>query len=160
MEIKTFFNVMLKLFGIYYIIQGIMTLPQFIALITMFSIGAPNFLPMLGTLFVSTAFYIFIGVFLILKTGKITGWVIADQEETVDIHLSTIMSIALIVLGGFMIVNEVPDLIIKLTNKYTKPEANLEDVSLFAAILKIGIGYLLVAYNNKIVRWIENRSNK
>lgn len=160
MRVKSLFDLLLKLLGIYYIIQGIMTGPQFIALIAMSSFKLPNFYPLLGSLSATAVFYVLIGAFLISQTHRITSRVIKDNDETVDIHIPTILSVALIVLGGLMIVNEVPNFIIQLTNKYAMPQVNPQDGYWLASVLKIGIGFLLVAYNNRIVRWVESRNKE
>lgn len=161
MNVKSFFGLMLKLLGIYYVIQGIMVLPQFVTLMGMATLKLPNFNPMFFGLFVSLLFYVFIGIFLIVKTDKITGWVIKENGDTVDIHMATILSVALIVIGGLMIVNEVPVLIVQLINKLSpSPVNNIQQGYWLASVVKIGIGYLLVAYNNRIVAWVESRSKK
>lgn len=157
MKAKLFFDLALKLFGIYYFVNAFTSIPQLIAYFGMAAF-APNWFQFQGSgvlsVVITILFYMLVGYVFVFKSEKITRLVIKDDSETVDVQFNLILSVALIVTGCLMVINNAPLFLMKMFNQVQ----NSETSPLLLSVIKIAIGCLLVYYNNDIVRWLEKRS--
>lgn len=170
MTARSLFNIILKVLGLFFVRDFLAVVPQFLSLISMFVnfSGGSAISPFVAS-FLSIAAYGLIAYALIFKTE----WVIEklrledgfDQEVfSLNMHRSTILSIAVIIIGGLMVLNALPALIRQLflyfqykrqqsgfINTYPEPDNTM----LFLGLAEILIGLLLLGHQRKIVAYIE-----
>lgn len=105
MKTSSFFNVSVKLFGIYFYVQALLDVPIWIASFTVpFSF---LFLVILAKPFL----YVLFGWILTTYSQRITDRLIGQEEDcTIDMPALSVISIALIFLGGWLAVNAVTGL--------------------------------------------------
>ncbi len=85
------------------------------------------------------------GVLLLVKSEKITNLVIKeDTEYPVNVPTTTILSIAFVVMGGLLVINECENFIKLLGNKLLAPQFNMETFHFMASLVKILVGVWLV----------------
>ena len=165
---RNIFNVILKVLGLLFIDDILAISVQLISAVLYFSKSdtsqriwtVTTTLMMLAVYVITTYFLIFKSTFLIdkLKLGK--GF---NQDIIpLNIHRSTVLSISIIVIGGLIIVNEIPNLCRQLFSYYqekrmtygqTKPTISYSVL----ATSKIIIGLLLLTNQKHIVNFIERK---
>ena len=115
-------------------------------------------------LFIIVAIYAFFAWLLIIKSNWLIGVLRIEKGFDQDviplsIHRSTILSIAIIVIGGYMVAEEVPNLCRQLVVYYREKEAyTMNTVSISYSVLsgiKIAIGLSLMRLQRPIVNLIE-----
>ena len=114
MTIKTFWTIFLKIFGLYLIWQVISLLPSFISWIKFVSSDDSRAYPeTIALLCLILGFFILVIRYSIFKTE----WVInklkldegfSDKNIEINIHRSSLLSIAIIVLGGLLLADGLP----------------------------------------------------
>ncbi len=169
---RSLFNIIIKVLGIFLIKDILVTIPQLPASLSFFASEDTRpealwtLLGVAGVLFVEIA----ICYWLIFKTDRIITILKLDRgfdQETIPInmHRSTILKIAIIVIGGYLLVNEIPNFcwqIIsyfqekRMTYGVTKPKIQYAVI----AGVKIVIGILLIAEQKLIVNLIERQRKK
>lgn len=172
---RNLFNVILKIFGLFFLREIIYIIPQLISSIPYFAkaddFGGEQFstgdiLPFIVT-FIAIAFYIFIIYQLLFNTNKIIQKLKLDQgfnqqEFTFNISTSLILTISLIVIGGIILTNEIPSFCRNifsffqeknLTHGMIKPNYSY----LIVSGVKILIGLLIIGERNRIVAFVEKR---
>jgi hypothetical protein len=111
-----------------------------------------------------------VSYYLIFKSELIIDKLQLDKgfdEGTIQLnmHRSTILSISIIVIGGLIVADEIPNLCrllfgyfqeMRMTKGQTTPAISY---AVFAAV-KIVIGLLLIGNQKDIVNYIENRRKK
>jgi len=175
---KNLFNIILKIFGLFFLRKIIYIIPQLISAIPSFEKaddfgggqpGSMEILPLMVTL-IAIAFYIFIIYQLLFKTNKIIDKLKLDQgfnqqEFSFNISTSLILTISLIVIGGVILTNEIPDFCRNIflyfqeknfTHGMTKPNYSYIVVS----GVKIIIGLLIIGERKRIVEFVERRQDK
>ena len=175
---RNLFNIILKLFGLFFIREIVIIIPQLISSISYFtksdsfgdgqfnSYGILSFILTLAII----AFYFFIIYQLLFKTNKIVDKLRLDQgfnqeEFSFNISTSLVLTIALIVTGAVILTNEIPNLcknifayfqVTSLTHGMTKPDYSYIIIS----AVKIIIGLLLLGERKRIVEFMESRQSK
>ena len=175
---RNLFNIILKIFGLFFLREIVFIIPQLISSISYFtksdSAGDVQFSSK-GMIFfiltlVSIAFYFFIIYQLLFKTNKIVDNLKLDQgfnqeEFSFNISTSLVLTIALIVTGGVILTNEIPNLCKNifayfqeksLTHGMTKPNFSYTIIS----AVKIIIGLLLLGERKRVVEFVERRQSK
>ena len=169
---RSLFNIILKILGLFFIKNILAIIPQLIS-ITLFmkssDKGAEGIGILISNLFV-LLIYGLIAYFLVFKTDLIINKLKLDKgfdQELIPInmHHSTILSISIIVIGGLILADEIPNLSRqlfayfqekRLTYGLTSP--NISYIILAAA--KIVIGFLLISNQRQIVNYIEYKRRK
>jgi hypothetical protein len=164
MNLKGLLIVILKILAIYTIVQGLLYFPQILNAFGSISRYSSFWMAIfyLIEVLLTVSLYIFIGLFLIYRTDWIVDKIIREKKleedfTTFKIHRSVVLSIAIIIIGGLILVNEIPNFIRQLYNYYLSPDdhrAFRYDYQI-SSFIKILIGLYLVYYNNLIVAWIE-----
>ena len=166
MNLKGLFTVLIKIMAIYIMVQGILLFPQILnalSYITQDSIFWTAIVYLIEILLI-ISLDIIIGLFLIFRTDWLVNKIIREDKLeaeiiTFKIHRSIILTIAVIVIGGLTIVNELPNLFRQIYN--LKIESGISGVTnyefVIISLVKILIGLYLVYYNNLIVVWIEKQ---
>ncbi len=175
---RNLFNIILKIFGLFFLREIVLIIPQLISSISYFTksdtYGNGQFssdgLSILILTLLSIAFYFFIIYQLIFNTNKIVDTLKLDQgfnqaEFSFNISMSFVLTIALIVIGGVILTNEIPNLCKSifayfqektLTHGMTKPNYSYIIIS----TIKIIIGLLLLGERKRIVEFVESRQSK
>ena len=175
---RKLFNIILKIFGLFFFREILNAIPQVISpIVQFFSISDLG--PIIATFIVSLlilAFYTFLVFQLLFKTNKIIDALKLDQgfaemdlsledKERVPLTLSSksIFTIALIVIGGVILINEIPNfcrqvyLYVDQANfrfTTTKPDFSY----IIFSVAKILIALLIIGERNRIIEFIENRN--
>jgi hypothetical protein len=167
---RSLFNIILKIFGLCYLKDIIETVPQFISTIP-FMFKPDSFDPNEGiAIFIGTtiilAFYIFVTYLLFFKTNTLIDKLKLDrgftQEEfSFQIFKADILTIGLIVIGGMILANEIPNFCKALyqyiqersIQRYSGNKPNFS----YAIIpgVKIILGLLILGERKRIVEFAE-----
>ena len=167
---RSLFNVILKVLGIFFIKDALIFLAQVFSQIFYKSsndIRAEN-INFVNLISVILVFVVCVGIIylLIFKTGFIIDTLKLDQGFNQDLiplnlHRSLILSIAIIVIGGLILVDEIPNFINQLHFYFEEKNITYGNVgskvvaySILSAS-KIFIAFLLIIYQKQIVNFIE-----
>lgn len=165
---RDLFNIILKILGIFFIKDILATVPQLLSIslyLTKPDVSGAVF-TLVATILM-LLIYILISYYLVFKTNFIIDKLKLDQgfdEATIslNIHRSTILSISIIVIGGLMVADEIPNLCRQLfayfqekrmTYGQTHPSLSYSVL----AVAKIVIGLLLIGNQRQIVNFIERK---
>ena len=166
MIIETLWKTIIKLFGIWFLIESLSVIPQFTQTISYIN-GELNVaaliyvvLFLIGSLIV----YVIIVRFFLFKTEWIIEKLRLNQnyaEEKIDINIksSTVITIAIIIIGGMTLLDSIPRLLSQIF-EFLQQKMLVKDYPKFSWIilqlLKSIIGYLLVTKSKLITKYIEN----
>jgi hypothetical protein len=177
---QSLFNIILKILGILFIKEIFIFLPQLVWLIPQANgngSGYDRSNDIIQSVIVVILTIIVIGpiiYFLIFKTeyliNKLKLYKGFNQEFIpLNMHRSSILSISIIVIGGLILVNELPHLFEQLFNYIEEKSlwkgAKVPGVSyIFLEASKVFVGLLLIIYQKHIVNFIEykqrNKANE
>jgi hypothetical protein len=168
MTIRSLFNIVLKIFGLYLFLTFLMMLSQIIyALVEIFIMKILFWEAVIPPLLVGLVYGI--GAFLLMfKTDfliKIFRLEKGFDQEIIplNIHRSTVMSIAVIIIGGWLLVNETPELVRHAIEYYLEKKKAAGDVSsrttidIVVSVVKVIIGFFMTSGQRQIVNLIEKR---
>ena len=166
---RTLFNIILKILGVFFIKDFFATIPQLLSVI-LFLTKSDTVTEAVWTLVTTSLILLAYGLvsyYLVFKTELVIDKLKLDKgfdQETIPlkIHRSTILSISLIVVGGLLVVDEIPNFCRQLffyfqekrmTYGQTYPNVAYSVIS----GVKIIIGLFLMAGQRKIVNLIERQ---
>ncbi len=175
---RKLFNIILKIFGLFFLREILNAIPQVISPIVQF-FAISEIGPIIATFIVSLlilAFYTFLVFQLLFKTNKIIDALKLDQgfaemdlsieeKEKVPVDLSSksIYITALIVIGGVILIDEIPNLC-RQVYLYVD-QANFRFASakpdfsyIIFSIAKILIALLIIGERIRIIEFLENRN--
>lgn len=175
---KNLFNIILKIFGLFFLREIIYIIPQLISSIPYFTqpdgfsadkFSSGEIVPLILTL-IAIVFYVFIIYQLLFNTNKIIVKLRLDKglnQEEFSFNISTpmILTISLILLGGIILTNEIPDFCSgifsyfqekNITRGITKPNYSYIVIS----GVRILIGLLIIGERKRIVELILKRDIK
>jgi hypothetical protein len=166
---RTLFNIILKILGIFFIKDILTILPQLLSTIlylTKVDTVGEAIWTLITTMLILLV-YVFISYFLIFKSDLIIDKLKLDtgfDQETIplNIHRSTILSISIIVIGGLILADEIPNLCRQLfayfqEKRMTYGQTNPNISYSVLAGAKIVIGLLLIGNQRQIVNFIEHK---
>lgn len=172
MTVKSLFSIILKVLGIFFIKDIITSIIQTFSFVIMFGNHSQesdaDFKVILLMVFI-TLIYGFAAWLLIFKSDMLIAKLrIANgfDEEVIplNMHRSTILSISIIVIGGYMVVDEIPNLCRQLFSYYQQKNIlssiNPSVFNLVLEAVKITIGLLLMGFQRPIVNLIERKRKK
>lgn len=167
MTTRSLFNIILKILGIFFIKDILATLPQLLSIflyLTKDDTAGESIWTLVITILILLA-YGLVSYYLIFKSNLIIDKLKLDQgydQETIplNVHCSTILSISIIVIGGLIIADEIPNLCRQLFaffqgKRMTYGQNNPSISYSVLAGAKIVIGLLLVSNQRQIVNFIE-----
>jgi signal transduction histidine kinase len=172
MTLTTFWKIFLKIFALYLIWQILVFVPSLISTIT-YSNGQDS-----KSIFYIVTFFVFIGLFFyfiidycLFQTDKVINKLrltkgFTDEKLEINIHRSSLLTIAVIVLGGLMLANSLPSLIsnmlfyVERNDASTKFRDNPATRYVIVDFLKVVIGYFMLADSRLIVNFIERKRKK
>jgi Na+(H+)/acetate symporter ActP len=171
MTTRSLFNIILKILGIFFIKDILATIPQLLSITLYFK--EPDVSGAVWTLITTMLVLLVYGLvsyFLIFKSELIIDKLKLDKgfdQETIplNIHRSTILSISIIVIGGLIVADEIPNLCRQLfayfqEKRMTYGQTNPSISYSVLAAAKIVIGLLLIGNQRQIVNFIENKRKK
>jgi hypothetical protein len=173
---RTLFTILTKLFGLSVLIDALTSIPQLLGTASMVGVGYsvdPSVSIIIGIVVIAIVITLYIIVIRIclFKTDSIINRLSLDKhfkEDKFEINVdsSTILPIAIIVVGGLICVDALPalcrqtltyvDQIRMLGKDFQNPYLGW---TVFYAV-KFLIGYLLISNNRKLTNWIEARQKK
>lgn len=169
MTTRSLFNIILKILGIFFIKDILATVPQLFSSI-FYLTKADTIVESIWILVTSILIlfvYGLISFFLIFKSNLIIDKLKLDKgfdQDTIplNIHRSTVLSISIIVIGGLILTDEIPNLCRqlfayfqekRLTYGYTNPSISYSVL----AGAKVVLGLLLISNQKQIVNFIERK---
>jgi hypothetical protein len=175
MTIKTFWTILLKFFGLWFLFISLGVMFQILSMFLLVAKNSPSpdvkkSLLAIGMVLVVSLTIILILWLLIFKTNwvieklKLTKGFTEDRLE-LTMEWSTILTIATIVIGGVVFIDSFP-LLVKQSLSFVqqgKPfRNNLESVWIVLYLVKTVLGYLLMTNSRFVVSFIgrQNRYNK
>lgn len=163
MNLKSLFTVILKIFGVYMFVQGMISLLNVFASLIYLVRDADQLQLNLLVLsqFIYVVFTILISRLAIVKTDWLISKILNDEQLEADfttfkVHRSVVLTIAVIVIGGLTFINEIPRLLTVLYDYKLKSNISTGDISIIiASVAKIAIALFLILKNRLVVNWIE-----
>ena len=172
MSAKQFFNIVLKIFGLFFLREILNTVPQLITAILMV-FKPEEFLEGLVIFFsgcIVLAFYIVLTYQLIFKTPRIVNRLkldrdFNDQVFEFKVPKADVLTISLIVIAGIILVNQIPYLIKEIfevvqVKRFSLGENKIDYSYIIIAIVKIIIAALFIGERVRIVDFILTRQAK
>jgi hypothetical protein len=170
MTVKSLFSIILKVLGLFFIKDFLALIPQLLAsllFLTDNEMRLEAVWSLLSTALIIVVYW-FVCYYLIFKTDQIISVLQLDKgfdTETIplNIHRATILSIAIIVIGGYLVIDELPNFCHlvylyfqenRMTHGLTQPTSGYFILS----GVKIVIGIILMVGQRQIVNLIELKS--
>ena len=170
---NTFFTFFLRIFGLYLIWQTLTLVPSVFSTLIYYG-STPDSSGAFST--VSAIVFIILFFIAILRYCIFkTDWIIeklrltkglAEEKIDINLHRSSLLSIAIIVLGGLMLADGLPLLTfniieyIQANSTYQTFSQNRFSPYIVSNLLKVIIGYFMVADSRLVVNFIERRKRK
>lgn len=155
MKKSDIYEITIKVLGVYLLVSNLSKIPGFFTFLKSFSaISAADHANEQMNLFwlniINFIFLLALSVFLIAGTKLITRLITDTTDRQEDVKLfaesKVIYEIALIIIGGLLIVNTVPDLLYRLYNLSSGTDQN----AIMSSVAKILVGILTVAFGKRI----------
>jgi hypothetical protein len=166
---KTLFNIVLKVFGLFFLKDIFFVVIQLLP--TVFYLLKPGMesqgLIQIAIYCIYLVIYGLLAYYLIMKSELIIEKRKLDQDFgqepfQLNIHRSTVLSISVIVVGGLLILDGIPSFLGQLSNyyqetrdKYGKADPNITYI--IVSLSKIIIGFLIIAEKRWVVNFIEKK---
>jgi hypothetical protein len=168
---RSLFNIILKILGIFFIKSFLELIPYILSSVP-FIVREDTRTEGIWTLLSSLCIlmvYWFMFYYLIFKTELIIDQLKLDKgfdQETIplNIHRSIILSICCIVIGGYLVVSEIPELCYRtylyfMQRRLSYGETPFAD-NLIYSVVKVALGIILMLMQRQIVNFIELRRKK
>jgi|SRR5450432_540332 hypothetical protein len=166
---RNLFNIVLKILGLFFIRDLFMSLPQLLSVILYFKTGQTE--EALWTL-ISSAIVIAVEIYICYYLIFRSEWIMDklkltdgfDQEAIpLNIHRSTVLSISVIVIGGLMLTDEIPNLCRRVFSYFQQRRLNYSEYSketpyIVLSIVKIILALLILSENRRIVSLILRKT--
>ena len=169
---RTLFNVILKILGIFFIKDLLAVIPQLLSVI-LYLMEADTVAEAIWTLVSSLLMLFIYGLvvfYLVFKPNLIIDKLKLEEGFSQDIiplniHRSTVLSISIIVIGGLLVADEIPNLCRQLYSYFqekrlTFGQTNPKLMHSIVSGVKIVIGIGLMASQRQIVNLIERQRKK
>jgi len=167
MKVKTFWSILLKVIGLFLIMKGVTVLIYSFSTLLMISSTVRQGMIGFALVFVLIVLiYLFILWLFVFKTS----WLIdklhlvrgfeEDKVET-NIQLTNILSVAIIVIGGIMLIQSLPQLCQQIFTFFQMKDILKESQTIGLIILyflQTCLGYLLMTNSKKITTLINKRA--
>ncbi|MFB9840770.1 hypothetical protein [Mucilaginibacter ginsenosidivorans] len=173
---RSLFAIIIKIIGFYLLLGAVVSIPQTITALfsfkSQFGYGSADDILTMGFFLVfSVSFHLAVMYYCIFKTEWIIDKLQLDQnfsEEKFEfsIHRSTVLRIAVIVIGGVMIADSLPLLckqvfvFIRFNRTGADLKQNPETVWMIFYFVKFSAGFVLLSSSRPIVNFIELKRKK
>ena len=170
MQIKTFWQILIKIMGMWLLFSCISILPQFFSTLSFDNgnLNLNNLLLLWLGLFGAILIYILIIRLFLFKTDWIIKILKLEKnftEERIDLNIpkNTTITIAIIIIGGLILIESLPNFCSRLFNFFQQKKL-LKDYSdtswLIYYFIKTIIGYLLLTNGKNITKYLLKESNE
>lgn len=173
MEVRTLWQVIIKGLGVWFTAQALFySVPQFFMLFYTLGedytyVNNDGFSVEFGAIVIVLLTYLFLFWLLVFKTDWIISKLkLAESSEArieLDMKSSTILSVAVIIIGGFVFFEGLVVLVRQATDFFAH-KINFKDYGqmpmLVFDVVRIVIGYLLITKSKVVVTFIESESGK
>lgn len=170
MKVKTFWSIVLKILGIYIVLGSISIFPQFFSSVYyIFQNDSSNdTIEILFFSFMILGLYVFILWLFVYQTSWLIDKLKLEkgfEEEQINLNIkeSTILNIAIIIIGGLMLVESLP-IFCKSIFQFFQQKSLFKDYPdtgwIIAYFLKAIIGYLLMTNSKYFVCKIQKQNSK
>lgn len=170
MTVSSLFNMVLKIIGLLFVRDFLISLPQFLSLISTTIRYGEGLSPIIAA-FLSVGLYAVLAYCLLFRTPMVfelfqlnKGF--GQQEISMNMHRSSVLNIAIVVIGALIIVDAVPLLVRQLVLyfEYRRSRGGIlssmsdPDYSLIVMyVVQTIIGLLLLGYSRLLVNYLEIR---
>lgn len=177
---RSLFNIIIKVFALFFLREIINLATQLfseITYLTSFDNPPGTILPLVLTVLL-LVFYVFLIFQLLFKTNYFIDKLKLDQgfdehefsfdtqnKFSINISTTSVLTIALIVIGGVTLINEIPNFF-RSIYLYLGEERSFRDGTksnatyAIVSATKIIIGLLIIGERNRIIEFVEKRQNK
>lgn len=167
MEIKTFWNIVLKAIGLFLLLNSTYTFPQIaVTLMTsQFVEGWKTLIPELVFGIITLFAYILLAYLFLFKTSLLVSKLGLEKhfsENRIDITVSTntVLKIIVILIGGTVLIDSIPNLVREVFQFIQQKELirNYPNLTwLIFHFIKTLIGYLLMTNSEVLVKLIDKQ---
>lgn len=169
MSIRSFWTIFIKIVGIWLVFSSLTVVPQaiFTLLTSYFPDSREGLLMLLvPVVLLTVGIYIYILTIFVFKTS----WFIdklkldkgfADERLDLNIHRSTVLSVAVIVIGGVLFLDSLPlflRLFFKEIQQHNITGEQFESEWVIFYFVKTMLGYIVMIKNKEIVRRIDKEA--
>lgn len=168
MQIKTFWKILIKIIGLWILLSCVSMIPQFLSTLSFTNgdLNTKTLMILWAVLLVAIIVYILVIRLFLFKTDWLIEKLKLEKnftEERIDLNMksSTILTIAIIVMGGLILVESLPSFGSRLFDFYQQKNILREyhETSwLIYYFIKIIIGYLLLTNAKKLASLIEKKA--
>jgi len=167
MKIRTFWLILLKIVGFFLAIQGVQIVIYSLGILAI-ATTASEIIPEI----ISAIFFVLVYFFILWLFIFKTSWLVEtlnlekdfeDEKLEIDTHLSNILPIAIIVVGGIMIINSIPQFFKEIFSFYQQKITWNESRTVAWIVLyflKAVLGYILMTNSKQITRFIIKRTSE
>jgi hypothetical protein len=173
---RSLFSIIIKIIGIYLVLSAFVLIPQLVA--SLFSVGRQSGINDSGDFLTLGFFLVFaVGFFAMILRYCIfkTDWLIdklqldkgfEEEKFELNIHRSTVLRIAVIVIGAVMIVDYLPSFCktifsyVQMGNVARGFKDNPNSGWIIVDIVRLFIGFFMITSSRLIVNFIELRRKK
>ena len=169
MTVKNFWLILLKILGVWLVMEGVMLVPSLFSSLFLVSYSYFETSPTLAiSLFIAAILFYAIILYLFVFN---TSWIInkldlekgfENENLTVNISQVSVLRISTIIIGGITFIENLPFLV-KSTYSYLQSSTNptiaeptAEEI--FYNLALLFLGYLLMVYNQKVVNLVTKFS--
>ncbi len=173
MTIRTFWTILIKILGIWLVLESIIVIHQLISSLTFFGFNNGDdsifdaglvvvlLLLTIGIYFFILRLFLFKTAWLIDKLHLEKGF----EEDRIDLNMqsSAILSIATIIIGGLMFIDGLPEFCRQVIAFFQEKNLFRESpttVWIIFNLIKTLIGYLLMTNSKSVVAFIERQREK
>ena len=171
MSVRNFWTILLKILGIWLVLEGFSTLSHFISAFsyaTTYNATWWNILSVIGLLFLTIAIYFFVLRLFVFKTFWLIDKLKLEKgftEEKIEFNIqsSSIIKIAIIILGGYLFVDSLPQFCRRIFMFFQQKGMLIDnpDTSwIIFYLVESVIGYLLMTKNKIVVKFIEKHDKQ
>jgi len=175
---RTFWAILIKIMGVYAIMQSLIAIPQFLNTMEYFFSASPITGSALSLLNGLSYAIILIGIYVLIIRYTIfkTDWVInklkldtgyEDERLEFNIHRSTLLKIVVMIIGGWLLIDSLPILCVQVFSYLQGREQyggnftqNPASKYLIIYSIKSTIGYFMLTCSRMVVNFIEVRRRK
>ena len=169
MKVSSFWNIVIKIIGLFFVIDLFTILPQFVS--TMFrqiyqkEAGAMSIILVVIFLYFLILRVLFFKTEWIIKKLKLNN---SFEEENFSLNISrnAILNIAIILIGSIFLINSIPELVYNIQNYYhEKSMIYMQDLDktpskswIMFHLIQCVIGFLVIRNSKKFADFIESKN--
>ena len=167
MKIRTFWLILLKIVGFFLVIQGVQIVIYSLGVLAMVTTASERIPEIISVIFIVLVYFLILWLFIFK-----TSWLVEilnlekdfeDEKLEIDVQLSNILPIAIIVVGGIMLINSIPQFFKEIFSFYQQKITWNESRTvawIVLYLLKAVLGYILMTNSKKITRFIIKRTSE